>query len=292
MAIVGWPNVGKSTLLNALLGVKLSIVSPKPQTTRESILGILNEEGMQMIFSDTPGWLKPTDAFQSTMKKAIMRSLFDDADVVLWLLEPRALNDEDKTFAENLQKAGKPVFVAVNKLDTISGKEPIKQIMDTIKQALPASFTVFGISAKGKQGLDPLKNALKEKLPESPAYFPTDQVTDRWERFYVTELLREQIFNMYEKEVPHAAAVVIEDFKEQEGRKDLIRATIYVETDGQKQIMVGNKGASIVRLGTKAREEIEKSLGRPVYLEIFVKIKKKWREDTAFLKQVYEGNHS
>jgi GTP-binding protein Era len=226
------------------------------------------------------------------MKRAIMRSLFDDADVVLWVLEPRALSEDDKLFAENLQKAGKPIFVAVNKLDTISGKEPIKQVMDGIKQALPETFALFGISAKGKQGLDSLKSALKDKLPESPAYFPTDQLTDRWERFYVTELIREQIFGLYDKEVPHAAAVVIEEFKEQEGRKDLIRATIYVETEGQKQIMVGSKGAAIVRLGQKAREEIESKLGRPVYLELFVKIKKKWREDEAFLKQIHEANYS
>jgi GTP-binding protein Era len=247
---------------------------------------------MQMIFLDTPGWLKPTDAFQSSMKRAILRSLFDDADAILWLIEPRPLFDDDKAFAEQLAKSGKPVFVGINKMDTISGKEAIKQTLDSIKGDLPPSFTAFGISAKGKQGLDPLKVALKDKLPESPAYFPTDQVTDRWERFYVTELIREQIFSMYEQEIPHAAAVVIEEFKEQEGRKDLIRATIYVETEGQKQIVVGKKGAGILKLGKQAREEIEGKLGRPVYLELFVKIKKKWRQDEGFLRQIHEANYS
>lgn len=244
-----------------------------------------------MIFLDTPGWLKPKDAFQSSMKKSILRSLFDDADAIIWVVEPRELTAEEKTFTENLIKSGKPIGVAINKMDSIQGKEQIDQVIATVRGDLPEGFPVFSISAKGKQGLDKLKDFLREKMPESPPYFPTDQVTDRWERFYVTELIREQIFALFEQEVPHATAVVIEDFQEKAGRKDVIKASLYVETEGQKQILVGRHGSAIQQLGQKARLQIEEKLGRPVYLDLMVKIKKNWRDDPQFLAQLDDRNH-
>lgn len=252
------------------------------------MLGILNKPDLQMIFVDTPGWLSPRDSFQTVMKKAIMRSVYDDADAILWLVEPRLPSDEEKAFAETLLKTGKPVCVAVNKSDTLQGKEQIVKTEADVRGALPAAFNIFTISAKGKQGLDALVAALQAHLPFSPPYFPTDQLTDRWERFYVAELIREQIFSMFHQEIPHASAVVIEDFKEVKGRKDVIRAAIYVETEGQKQIVVGSGGKGIRDIGARARKEIEEKLGRPVYLELIVKVKKDWRNDAQFVGRLSE----
>jgi len=176
--------------------------------------------------------------------------------------------------------------VAANKMDTLHGKEQIDQAMSALQASLPPAFPLFRISAKGQQGFDPLKAALKDKLPESPAYFPTDQLTDKWERFYVAELIREQLFGLFQEEVPHATAVVIEEFREQAGRKDVIKAVLHTETEGQKKILIGNKGVSIKTIGQKARKEIEEKLGRPVFLEMTVKTTKNWRNNPEFLKKV------
>ncbi len=288
VAIVGWPNVGKSTLLNSLLGFKLSIVSAKPQTTREAILGIINEAKSQLIFLDTPGWLSPDDNFRSYMRRAIMRSLYDDADIILWVLESKPLTPEQIYFAEGLAKTNKPLFVVFNKMDAGVSEEVMASVTAELKKCFPGEIRSFVLSAKTGQGVRPLRQALLTQLPFSPPYFPTDQLTDRWERFYVRELIREQIFEMFHQEIPHAAAVLLEEFVEKEGRKDHIRANIIVETDGQKNIILGKKGSSIKRLGQQSREEIEKRLGRPVYLDLYIKVKKNWRKDSAFLKQLME----
>ncbi len=282
MAIIGWPNVGKSTLLNSILGTKLSIVTPKAQTTRESIAGILNLPKTQIIFLDTPGWLNPNDTLQTFMKKSIMRSLYDDADAVVWLLEPQELTDDQKKLGETLLRSEKPLIVGVNKVDTVT-----KEATEQVRAGLPAGFEAVSflrLAAKNGSGVPELIEALKKLMPLSPPYFPTDQITDRWERFYVTELIREKIFGIFKEEIPHAAFVMIEEFQEKEGHKDLIKAIIYVETEGQKRIIIGNKGMMIKQVGQEARKEIEDRLGRPIYLELNVKIHKNWRKDAQFIK--------
>lgn len=284
VAIVGWPNVGKSSLMNALLDTKLSIVSAKPQTTRESILGILNEPQIQMIFSDTPGWLKPNDDHQTLMKKSIIRSLYDDADVVVWVKESKPISEEETEFLEKLKKLGKPFCVAINKVDTLQdrhgeGPEGPRQ------SGLSDNDDVFYVSAKTKEGLGKLKKWIIKNLPEAEPYYPTDQITDRWERFYVSELIREKIFEDYSQEIPHASFVAVEEFKEREEGKDYIKVVVYVETEGQKRIIIGKKGHGIRHLSEGARHEIEKRLGRSIFLEIVVKVKKNWRKDVDFLNQ-------
>lgn len=286
VSIVGWPNVGKSTLLNAFLGTKLSIVSPRPQTTRESILGIVNWANVQMIFVDTPGWLKPQDTFQSFMKRSINRAIYDDADVIAWVVEPKELDEEEMTFGRMLLKPGKPVVALINKSDRGAPPNGWERLEGQIHDAIGARAPILRVSARKGEGVEAAKNKLSSLLPEAPAYFPTDQITDRWERFYVAELIREQIFQQFQEEVPHAAAVMIDDFIEREGAKDRIEVTIYVETEGQLGIMVGAKGAAIKKLGQAAREEIEARLERPVHLELSVKVRKAWRKDAEFLRLV------
>lgn len=288
VSLVGWPNVGKSTLLNAFLGSKLSIVSPRPQTTRESILGILNEPGVQMVFVDTPGWLSPQDAFQSFMKRSIVRSIYDDADVLAWLMEPKPFAPEDAEFAKKLHASNKPVVAAVNKMDLAGSAVHFDRIKSELAPILGAATPVLPVSAKSGAGRAELKGALIARLPEAPPYFPTDQMTDRWERFYAAELIREQIFKRYQQEVPHACLVLVEEFVEKPGRKDVIKAAIVVETEGQKKIVIGARAAAIRDLGRAARQEIEAQLGRPVFLELKVKVHKNWRQDGPFLKLALE----
>jgi GTP-binding protein Era len=289
VAIVGWPNVGKSSLLNCFLGAKLSIVSPKPQTTRESVLGIWNEPGVQMIFLDTPGWLKPADAYQVNMKRAIMRSLHDDADVVLWLIEAGPFTDEHRHFGQTLGRTEKPLVVAVNKADALPGKEIFGILEAGLKEFIGREFSFVPVSAKTGQGVSVLKSMLKSLLPAGHPFYPIDQMTDRWERFYVAELIRENLFKLYRDEVPHACAVVIDAFEENSGRKDRIKALINVESEGQQRILIGDKGRAIKELGQSARMAIEQMLGRPVYLELAVKVRKNWRRDANFVKQLAES---
>ncbi|MBV9080239.1 MAG: GTPase Era [Elusimicrobia bacterium] len=290
ISLVGWPNVGKSTLLNALLGTKLSIVSPRPQTTRDSILGILNEPGAQMVFVDTPGWLNPQDTYQAFMKRAVVRSIYDDADLLVWMVEPRPLGEEEKKFGGMLRKPGKPVCVVVNKIDTGEPSQGWAAMETEIKTVVGETAPVLRVSARKGLGIDTLKSTLRALLPEVPAYFPNDQLTDRWERFFVAELIREQIFQHFQQEVPHAAAVAVQDFVERPGAKDHIKAVIFVETEGQKGIMVGKSGEAIKKLGQTSRQEIEARLGRPVFLELTVKLRKDWRKDPEFLKRLQSND--
>lgn len=289
VAVVGWPNVGKSTLLNALLGMKLSIVSPKPQTTRDAVLGILNEPDLQMVFVDTPGWLKPADPFQASMKTTIVRSIHDDADALLWLVEAAPLSAEQKEFGQMIARTAKPLCVAVNKVDMLSEKKAWERTAVDVRAAVGAAVQVFPVSAKTREGVSDLRRALAAHLPPGRPFFPTDQVTDRWERFFTAELIRETIFKAYAQEVPHASAVVIEDFVEKAGQKDRIKAIVFVETEGQKKILIGSGGRSIKDLGQRSRLEIERMLGRPVYLELLVKVRKNWRKDAEFIRRMREG---
>lgn len=243
-----------------------------------------------MVFLDTPGWLKPIDPFQSTMKRAIVRSIYDDADVLMWMLEPKTLTSEDEDFALKLKNTRKPLCVAINKTDLPTAGALIEQMVPALKAQLGGDVTIHLISAKNQTGLQNLKKDLASKLPLSPAYFPTDQVTDRWERFYVAELIREEIFRRYQQEVPHASTVIIEEFVEKPGRKDVIQVAIVVETEGQMKIVVGQKGQAIKVLGQAARAEIEARLGRPVFLELKVKVRKNWRKDPQFLESIKTQN--
>lgn len=287
--IVGWPNVGKSTFLNQVLGTKLSIVSPRPQTTRESILGILNAPNRQLIFVDTPGWLSPKDTIQSFMKRAVVRSLYDDADLLVWLIDPRPLGDEERAFGDTLVRSKKPVFAAINKIDTVSDRSSLAALDADVRNILGDGARLWRMAARSGEGVATFKQALLDALPESPPYFPTDQITDRWERFFVAELIREQMFRLFQQEVPHASTVLIEEFVEKPGRKDVIKAHVLVETEGQKKIVVGEKGRGVKALGESARREIEERLGRPVFLELIVKVQKNWRNDAAFLKKLEES---
>ncbi len=284
VSLIGWPNVGKSTLLNSFIGSKLSIVSPRPQTTRESILGILNEPNIQIVFVDTPGWLAPKDVFQNFMKRSIVRSIYDDADVLLWILEPKPYTPEDALFADKLKKSNKPVVVIVNKMDLAGSELHYERIKTEVQAMLGTETPVMAVSAKSRAGVNELKGALISRLPDAQPYFPTDQITDRWERFYVAELIREQIFKRYQEEVPHASLVKVENFVEKPGRKDLIKASIIVETEGQKKIVIGAHARGVRDLGAAARKEIEAQIGRPVFLELTVKVHKNWRQDSNFLK--------
>jgi GTP-binding protein Era len=287
VAIVGWPNVGKSTLMNALLQAKLSIVSSKPQTTREAIRGILTTIDYQIVFVDTPGWLQPNDPFQTHMKTEIVRALRDDADVVLWLVELQGLKEGERELGLLLSKLEIPVFAVISKIDAPLTSGSMQALKDTLQSQY--SFIperIFTVSAERRMGLNELIMGVKNQLPVSPPYFPDGQITDRWERTYVAELIQEQIFRKFREEVPHASCVMIEDFEEKPGKKDVIQATIIVETEGQKGILVGKGGTMIRELGTEARMEIERLLGRPVFLSLTVKIHKNWRKDSQFLKQL------
>jgi len=286
VAIVGLPNVGKSTLLNRILNYNLSIVSPKPQTTLHSILGIFNEHDSQMIFLDTPGWLQPKEAVQVHMKRIILRVLQEDADLILWVLEPRPLTPEEWEFGLMLKKSERPLFVAVNKMDLVKNSAIIKEIETQLARNLDYPFEFHGVSSLTGQGLGKLKENLKNQLPSSPAYFPPDQITDRWERFYVGEWIREALFKLYQQEIPHAAAVLVEEFQERPQQKDRIEAVIYLEKESQKGIMIGRGGKAIKKLGETSRKVIEKQLGRPVYLDLRVKVHKNWRNDPQFLKRL------
>lgn len=293
IAIVGWPNVGKSTLLNALLGQKLSIVSSKPQTTQRSIRGILNNPRSQLVFVDTPGWLNPSDSLQAFMKRDIARALYDDADVILWVLDPLPWNQEKADFGRRLSKLQKPLIVVINKVDLLrnddENENAIKQALKDL-ELIRDDKELLLISAKKNQGVEALKGRIAALLPISPPFFPTDQITDRWERFYAAELLRENIFHLYQDEVPHASAVVVTEFRERPGHKDHIKITVAVESEGQKKILIGEKGRAIKELGKKSREAIEAFLGRPVFLELLIKVRKNWRKDSLFLKEL-EGQN-
>lgn len=286
IAIVGWPNVGKSSLLNSLLGLKLSIVSPSPQTTKDSILGIINRPSSQMIFVDTPGWLQPKDLYQSSMKKAINKALYDDADVILWVVDPKQISEDEKHFGRELAKIKKPLIIVINKIDSVQGPSLVDDLKKDLLGLFEEKVEIHIASAKTKKGVNDLVNKVELLLPVCPPYFPEDQVTTQWERQFVVELIREQLFSLFHNEVPHASAVVIDEFIEKPDRKDVIQISIYTETEGQKKILIGQAGRLIKQLGTESRKEIEAQLGRPVFLEMRVKVKKNWRKDSHFLNSL------
>jgi GTP-binding protein Era len=283
VAIVGEPNVGKSTLMNGLVGRKLAITTPKPQTTRQRLLGILNDSRGQVIFLDTPGVIKPRYRLQELMVHHIV-SATRDADLALLIVEPfRPPEEALHPLLKNLPDADLTALLAINKVDLIK-KDLLLPLIEEYAQS--SRFAeIIPISALHGIGIDTVRDTILELLPPGPALFPPDQMTDRPERFLVAELIRESIFSLYGEEIPYSVAVLIDEFREQVGRKTFIRATIYTERNSQKAILIGKKGASLKKVGKQARREIERFLEQPVYLELWVKVRPGWRKRDRDLKE-------
>ncbi len=283
VAIVGQPNVGKSTLLNNLLDFKVAAVTRKPQTTRHQIRGILNGEDHQIIFFDTPGLLEPKYKLQEAMRQAAFRSL-KDADLVLFMVaaaeEPDAF---DTKLLNEIHDFNSSIILLLNKMDIIS-KNQVLPVMEYFTQ-LGTLKSIMPISALKKEGLDSLKEEILSALPEGQPFYDKDQIMDHPERFLVPELIREKIFLRYGEEIPYATTVEIDEFKERKDGKDFIRAIIYVEKASQKGILIGKKGAALKEVGRIARQEIEHLLDRKVFLELWVKVKEKWRQDEKLLRE-------
>ena len=283
VAIVGRPNVGKSTLMNALLHQKLAIVSPRPQTTRNRILGILHGPGHQVIFHDTPGFIEPKYLLQESMKKSILASL-DNADMVLVMIEGLGLKEDDKRVLELTQSINKPKLLVINKVDRIN-KDVLLPLM-TEMQKQDDYKAMIPISALEADGLEQLEQAIVQELPAGLPFYPTDIITDEPERFFVSEIIREQIFLKFSEEIPYSTAVRVDDFKERPGRKDYIRAVIIVERESQKPILIGKGGKALKGIGAAARLEIERFLQRPIYLELHISVQKNWRKNATAIKRL------
>lgn len=280
--IVGLPNVGKSTLMNALMGEKMSIITPKAQTTRHRIRGIWNGDDYQVVFCDTPGYItQPAYKLQANMNEFVEEA-FTDADIVLFVTDKFQKNEEQAALHTYLQKSKAPVVVAINKLDLCKPEEAQK-LSEKWQADLPSAI-VFIISAEHKHAVNELRNKIIELLPESPPYFEKDQITDRAVRFFVTEIVREKLLLLYDKEIPYSCEVEIESFKEAENI-DRIRCNIFVERESQKAIIIGNKGEAIKKLGIESRKSVEQLTGKQAHLELFVKVKDKWRNDENALRK-------
>ncbi|HEX7373074.1 MAG TPA: GTPase Era [Thermodesulfobacteriota bacterium] len=285
VSLIGRPNVGKSTLLNLLLGQKIAIISPKPQTTRNRILGIKNLPSGQIIFLDTPGIHRSGNLLNQSMVRTALATL-QEVDVVCLLIEANSPGHEENDWIlENLQKVRKPVFLAINKIDLIP-KGNLLSIMERFSQKRPFE-QIIPISAVLGEGVDILVRELLKILPEGPRFFPEDMVTDLPERFLAAELIREKVFHLTREEIPYATAVAIEEFKEREEKNlVVIRATIQVERETQKGILIGEKGKRLKEIGRLAREEMEALLGVRVFLELWVKVEKNWRDDPRALRRL------
>ena len=281
--IVGNPNVGKSTLMNALVGERLSIITSKAQTTRHRILGIVNGEDFQMVYSDTPGVLSPNYRLQEKMLE-FSRSALVDADVLLYVTDVTDSADRNADFLTKVKKmasAGARVFLIINKID-LTTQETLESLVAFWHNQLPEA-EIFPISAQERFGVAQLFDAIKDALPEGPAFFPKDQLTDKSERFFVNEIIREKILTNYDKEIPYSVEVEVESFIEED---DIIRisAVIYCERDSQKGIIIGKAGSALKRVGSQARKEIEDFFQKQVFLQLFVKVDRDWRSNTSRLK--------
>ena len=271
--IVGNPNVGKSTLMNQLVGERISIATFKAQTTRHRIMGIVNTDDMQIVFSDTPGVLKPNYKLQESML-AFSESALTDADVLLYVTDVVENPEKNMEFLEKVQKMTIPVLLLINKIDE-SDQKTLGDIVEKWHALLP-NAEILPISAKNKFGTDLLLKRIQELLPESPAFFDKDQLTDKPARFFVSEIIREKILLFYDKEIPYSVEVVVESFKEDD-RQIHINAVIYVERDSQKGIIIGHQGVALKKVSTEARKALEKFFDKHIYLEVFVKVDKDWR---------------
>ena len=274
--IVGNPNVGKSTLMNQLVGERISIATFKAQTTRHRIMGIVNTDDMQIVFSDTPGVLKPNYKLQESML-AFSESALQDADVLLYVTDVVENPKKNMDFLGKVQKMEIPILLLINKIDELkeNSQQALAEIVERWHDLLPKA-EILPISAKNKFGIDMLLKRIQELLPESPAYFDKDQLTDKPARFFVSEIIREKILLYYDKEIPYSVEVRVESFKEDE-KHIHINALIYVERDSQKGIIIGHQGVALKKVSTEARKSLEKFFGKPIFLEIFVKVDKDWR---------------
>ncbi len=278
--ILGKPNVGKSTIMNALVGENLSIITHKAQTTRHRIQGIVNHEDYQIVFSDTPGILKSVYALHDKMMRFV-ETAFTDADILIVVFEANEKQRDEELLAK-IKTAECPVFVLINKID-ISTQEKLEEEVAFYKEQLNPT-EIIPLSAKEKFNTDTVLKKILEYLPESPAFFPKDALTDKSQRFFVSEIIREKILLYYSKEIPYSVEVIIDTYTEEE-TIDKIRAVIYVARESQKGIIIGHKGEALKRVGTSARMDMEKFLDKKVFLELFVKVHENWRDDQQQLKR-------
>ncbi|MBN2639840.1 MAG: GTPase Era [Bacteroidales bacterium] len=279
--IIGYPNVGKSTLMNALVGEKLSIITSKAQTTRHRIMGIVSGEEYQIIFSDTPGIVRDPAYKMHEMMNKYIDSAIQDADIFLLMTEP-GLNFSEDTVLNKVTKANVPLLLLINKID-LSNQEVITKLMEQWHEKLP-SAEIIPISAQNEFNIEAVMQRIMELLPENPAYFEKDELTNRTERFFVSEIIREKILLNYKKEIPYSVEVMIDSFKELENIIN-IQSTIFVEREPQKGIILGHQGKAIKKTGTMAREDMEVFFGKKVFLQITVKVKKDWRNNEITLSR-------
>jgi GTP-binding protein Era len=284
--IIGNPNVGKSTLMNALVGERLSIITSKAQTTRHRILGIVNGDDFQVILSDTPGIIKPAYGLQESMMDFV-RSAFEDADVLLYMVEIGERDLKDTQFLERIKASRIPVLLLINKID-VSNQETLEKQVAHWQDVLPGA-EIHPISALTNFNIKEVFHRILELLPEAPAYFPKDQLTDRPERFFVNETIREKILERYKKEIPYSVEIETEEFVEEE-KLIRIRAVIMVERESQKGIIIGHKGSALKQVGIEARASLERFFDKQVFLETYVKVNKNWRNDPRQLKRFGYNN--
>ncbi len=279
--LVGNPNVGKSTLMNKLVGDKISIITNKAQTTRHRIIGIVNKPGVQVVYSDTPGVVDPAYKMQEQML-GFSKSALGDADVLLYVTDVIEEPKKHEAFLADVRELQVPVLVLINKAD-LSTPEKLEELVQTWKSLLPNALEVLPIAALHGAGIAYIAERVEALLPDSPPYFEEDALTDRPARFFVSEIIREKVFLYYQKEIPYATEVVVQEFKEEE---NLIRiaANIFVERESQKGILIGHKGAAIKKLGTMARQDIERFFDKKVFLQLFVKVEKEWRSSDKMLR--------
>jgi len=279
--IIGKPNVGKSTLMNAMIGENLSIITSKAQTTRHRILGIVNGEDFQVVYSDTPGLISPGYKLQEYMLK-FARSAFTDADIILYVTDIEDGTENAGEMVIQLNKLKIPILILINKID-LSNESAVNDLINEWQSAVPGA-TVIPISALEKFNLERIFALILENLPESPPFYPKDELTDKSERFFVSEIIREKILLNYQQEVPYAVEVEVESFKES-GKIINIQTIINVERESQKGILIGHQGKALKKVGSMARADMEKFFGKKVFLEMFVKVKKDWRNDDRVLRQ-------
>ena len=279
--IIGNPNVGKSTIMNALVGEKLSIITKKMQTTRHRIKGIVSGEDFQIVYSDTPGILKPNYKLQESMMKFVDSALVD-ADIILFVTDVIEKPDKNPDYIEKVRKSNMPVIVLINKID-LSNQEEVTRMFDYWNETFPGA-NIYPISALEKFNIEPIFDRILELLPEAPPFFPKDELTDKNERFFMQEIIREKILLHYQKEIPYSVEVEVEEFKE-EPRIIKIRAIIYVSRESQKGIIIGHQGKMIKRVGTEARKDAEEFFDKKIFLDLFVKVAKEWREQDSQLKK-------
>ena len=279
--ILGNPNVGKSTLMNVLVGERLSVITPKAQTTRHRIMGILSDENYQVVYSDTPGILNPKYKLQAAMMRSVDSAL-EDADLIIYVTDVIETITKNGKYLNRILTSSVPKIIVINKID-LTDQAELEKLVETWNGMAPG-VPVLPVSAINKFNTDLLLQEIVVRLPEGPPYFPKDQLTDRWDRFFVTEIIRGKIFKNYQKEIPYSVQVEIESYSDE---PDIARiaVVIYVARDSQKGIIIGHRGSMLKRVGTGARKEIEEFIGKKVYLELFVKVAKEWRDNPGMLKK-------